>query len=431
MKHRRSLPLHAVVITAVAVALVVGGSLSAGATVTPKRFTMNISPATVGAGSTTAFAVTFANQSSVSLGAINLHVPPPLVITSVSSPRGTWVLAGMGKNVQFRNLSLPAGQSFTATVTAKAPCATNYLTWTVMAKQGNNYSGATFGLNAGASARNTTISGTCHLAFTDSGQPTSAHPDETITDTAFDTGGGPVQVAVLDGLNNVIPVNVPIAIVIGVNPGPGTLTPPSPVVVASSGGIASFADLSIDTPGVDYTLIASSSGYGPATSANFTIAEKDVACVPDVDCVGNLEDETTSVTVNAKADEYVTHLLMSLVSDGPDCDGEDGAEYEESSSTVIFSVSGGTRVKEVTITIDSGTLPIEGFDPAFRYQVCYEAPNPFTDRFGNEGVNVGLLPDCDSESPESTAPCLLNKSYVGSVVTAKFLAPEGDPKGRV
>jgi hypothetical protein len=428
MSRRRSLPFHAALIAALAVALVAAGSLSAGATVTPKRFTMVVAPATVGAGSTTAFSVTFANQSSVQLGAINLHVPPPLVITAVSSPRGTWSLAGFGKNVQFRNLSLPAGQSFTATVTAKAPCADSYLTWTVMARQGNNYSGATFGLNAGSSAKTTTITGACHLEFTDSGQPTNAHPDETITSTPFDTGGGPVEVEALDGLNNQLLVSIPITVAIGANPGPGMLS--GTTLVTSSGGVADYSDLSIDTPGIDYTLIASSPGYVSGESATFTIAMLDVSCEPNVDCIGTLEDDTTSATVNAMADPFATDLLMSLVPGGPDCQGGDG-DYEESSSTVIFSVTGGTRVKQVSITIDSGTLPIEGFDPSFRYQVCYESPTPFTDRFGAENVNVGLLPDCDSEFPESTAPCLLSKSFEGSVVTVTFLAPSGDPKGRV
>ena len=179
------------------------------------------------------------------------------------------------------------------------------------------------------------------------GQPTDAHPDDAITDTAFDTGGGPVQVEILDGYGfRATGISASIGVAFGNNAGGGILGGTSPV--ATSSGVASFSDLSIDTPGFDYTLVASALDLGTATSDPFTIADLGVDCIPDVDCVGSLSDTTTSGTVNALADPSGPSLFMSMYAGGPDCDG-----YEESSSTLEFNVTS-TRAKQVTIGFDTG-----------------------------------------------------------------------------
>ena len=130
---------------------------------------------------------------------------------------------------------------------------------------------------------------------------------------------------------------------------------------ATSAGVASFAGLTIDEPGLGYRLVASSTGLGIATSDPFNIAGLEVSCAdPEADCVGTLSNDTTTATVNAKADnESVTDLIMTLLDDDLDCDG-----YDETSSTVDFNVTSSTRYKEVTIRIDSGMISIEGSDPA-------------------------------------------------------------------
>src|SRR5207244_6583822 len=131
--------------------------------------------------------------------------PPRFTITGFSSPRGT--SSQSGNLIMLRNLALGPSQSFTATVSARLPCAAATTTWYFMARQGANFTGTTFALDA-SSKRTTKVTGGCHLAF--SSQPADTHPNDAITDTAFDTGGGPVEVQVLDGLNNVLPVSVPI-----------------------------------------------------------------------------------------------------------------------------------------------------------------------------------------------------------------------------
>jgi hypothetical protein len=418
---------------ALSLVLMAAGSLPALAGgYVAKTFTMNVSPTPVIAGTSRAFSVAIKNTSNISLGSINLTVPPLLTITGASASKGTVTQAG--NLVQVRTVGLGAGKSMTITVNAVAPCKTTTLTWYVMAMSGSNYTGTTFALDTTKSTKTTKVNGTCTLAFVAGRQPGSAHPNEVISSVDFDPSGAPIQVKVLDGSGNPSSFPANIALAIGSNPGGGTLggTPTK----TASGGIASFDDLTIDNAGVDYTLVASSTGFASVTSGPFTIADMDVPCEPNVDCIGDIDDGTTFANVNAKADPSATNLRISLLEGGPDCD-----DYTETTSTVEFSVSSGSRVKVVSIRFEAVlAASIEGFDPVSAFQVCYEAPTPFIDR-NDESVTTGLLPDCDSYDPESTAPCVLSRvqggdeysltSSYGTWVTVTFLAPAGDPKGRV
>ena len=407
--------------------LVAAGSLPAlGAAYVPKKFTMVVSPATVVAGTSRTFSAAIKNTSNITLGSINLTVPPLLSITGATASKGS--VTSAGNLIQVRSVGLQAGKSMTIAVTAVAPCKTTTLNWYVMAMSGSNFTGTTFALDSANSKKTTKVTGACSLAFAAGHQPASAHPGAFITNTDF-ASGEPVQVVVRDGANNPSSFPATIAMAIGNNAGGGTLggTLSQPTV----GGVASFADLTIDLPGVDYTLVASSSGFTSVTSVPFTIADENVPCEPNVDCIGDIDDGETFATVNAKADPNATNLRISLLEGGPNCDGED---YIETTSTIEFSVSSGSRVKEVSIRFDSGEGTIEGYEPASDFQVCYESPTPFVDRH-EATVTTGLLPDCDYYDPESTAPCVLsrvqgNEEY-STWVTITFLAPAGDPKGRV
>ena len=91
------------------------------------------------------------------------------------------------------------------------------------------------------------------------------------TDTA---SGSPITPAVTvrieDSLGNLVVVDgTPITLAIDTNPSDGTLS--GTLIQNSVGGIATFADLSIDLVGVGYTLRATSSGLQPAVSDPFNI----------------------------------------------------------------------------------------------------------------------------------------------------------------
>ncbi len=81
----------------------------------------------------------------------------------------------------------------------------------------------------------------------------------------------PVQVELLDTFNNRVTTTGidSITLIIGNNPGGGTLSGTTPVTAVS--GVSTFSDLSIDKAGTGYTLSASASGLTGATSAAFTV----------------------------------------------------------------------------------------------------------------------------------------------------------------
>src|SRR6185295_19185645 len=99
-----------------------------------------------------------------------------------------------------------------------------------------------------------------HLVF--STQPTSAQAGATITPA--------VQVSALDASNNVVGgFTGSITVAIGTNPGGGTLS--GTLTVTATSGVATFANLSINSAANGYMLAASSSGLTGATSTAFNI----------------------------------------------------------------------------------------------------------------------------------------------------------------
>lgn len=138
-----------------------------------KPYSLVISPATVTGGTTVTMTATFTNETAHQrLGAANLMPPTHFQVTSASvPPPGTARLASsctvgtlIGPCVQLRNLALPPGQSVTVTMsvnTSAATCGspTSY-TWSVQAKQANNFNGVgnDLDLDANRSSLTTTVS---------------------------------------------------------------------------------------------------------------------------------------------------------------------------------------------------------------------------------------------------------------------------------
>jgi hypothetical protein len=80
-----------------------------------------------------------------------------------------------------------------------------------------------------------------------------------------------VQVAIEDSNGNVVTgASANVTVAIGTNPGSGTLGGPA-TTVATSGGIATFNNLTISAAGTGYTLTASAAGLTSATSPAFNI----------------------------------------------------------------------------------------------------------------------------------------------------------------
>jgi Flp pilus assembly pilin Flp len=94
-------------------------------------------------------------------------------------------------------------------------------------------------------------------------QPSSSFAGASITPS--------IQVTVVDGAGSTVTSSsAAITLAIGTNPGGGVLSGTTTVNAAS--GVATFSGLSIDKPGVGYTLVASGPGLIGATSTAFTIS---------------------------------------------------------------------------------------------------------------------------------------------------------------
>jgi hypothetical protein len=124
---------------------------------------------------------------------------------------------------------------------------------------------------------------------------------------------------------------------------------------------------------------------------------------------------STTASETASAGATGDQLTLAVSVEPLDCPG-----YSEVSAVVTFDVTG-TRTKTVKIVVPKSVA-----GNANGRQVCYSAPLPFLDRSGNL-VTTGLLPDCSS----SPAPCKVSSKLVKKNVEVVFLAPAGDPKGRV
>jgi len=93
-------------------------------------------------------------------------------------------------------------------------------------------------------------------------QPAAVEGSQTITPA--------VQVAIEDAFGNTVTTAATgVIVALGTNPSEGTLS--GTTTVTASGGLATFATLSVDRPGAGYTLAATASGLVAATSAAFHV----------------------------------------------------------------------------------------------------------------------------------------------------------------
>jgi hypothetical protein len=287
---------------------------------------------------------------------------------------------------------------------------------------------------AWASSGGCTKSSPCSLAFTTDGQPAGTTVNTTITPSFDSPAAGPVKVEVLDALGQLV-TNVKAAVTVAItstaNPGSGTLA--GTTTVNTSGGVASFSNLSINRPGFGYTLTATSSGMNAATSADFNIwgLLKQCSTTP---CSASQASATTTGTVSTSSatDQF---LGVGVGGVSYSCSGT----YQPVSDPVGFEVlradgAGLSAQFSVTFRIDKSPVQSSGHPGASSWQICYASPVPFkaqpgtpgTAMIGGVGFDTGLLLDCSSSQG---APCVQarNKDNAGDVIVT-FLAL-GDPFG--
>ena len=397
-----------------------------------KCFTVAVSPSNLAAGTSTSFQFTITNEASPQqLGSVQITAPAGFVITGASGAASV-----MSSSALFLNLALAPSATSTLTLTASAPCSGGAYQWGIEAKQSNNFNGPPgndFQLDPASDGNlSGTLTGSSSLAFTSDGQPTDTAAGAVIT-SRLGSQGGPVKVEVLNGCGQLATASsAEVSVATGPNSGPGTLS--GTVMVPASGGIASFSDLKINQPG-GYTLVATSPGITPATSAGFTIWGSLQPC-PSSTCSASASSATTSGTVTTSSAAKGDFIATGIGGVSFSC----GGTYQPVSDPfgfAVFSAAGGplSTLLTASLEIDKSLVHSSGHPGASSWQICYAAVSSFTALPGTSGTatiggvtyNTGLLPDCSSTRG---APCVQarHKDNAGDVVVT-FLAL-GDPFGR-
>jgi hypothetical protein len=397
-----------------------------------KCYALTVSPLSVAAGANASFSFTITNEASTQqLGSVRITAPSGFVITSAPGSASF-----TSSSALFLNLAIaPSGQA-TLLVSATAPCgagASSYQ-WGIEAKQSNDFSGPPgndFQLDpVSASNLAGSLIGSCSLAFVTTAEPTGTVAGKIIT-SSFNSSGGPVEVAVLDGSGHLATHSTAaVTVAISANPGSGTLS--GTTTVNAIGGIASFANLSIDKVGTGYSLAASSTGITSTTSSFFTIWGSLSACSASASCSGSASSKTTAETVSTSGLGGV--LGVGLGGTSYLC-----GSYIETSDPVTFDLldSSGAPIGSAdfsgTLEIFKNSVLASGHPGASTWQICYASTTSFTPLPNTGGTAIfglvkyftGLLPDCSSTQP---APCVQSRTKDnGGDVLITFLAT-GDPK---
>jgi hypothetical protein len=196
-----------------------------------------------------------------------------------------------GRTIEFDNLSLPSGATFTGTFSVNAPSAcVDRLPWSVLAHQANNFSGSPGNFYAGpASPGTTTVVTACSLNWTV--QPTDALPSTTIAgDPGTPASANLITVTVQDGSGTtIVGANIPISLtLVDLHGTLATLSGAGPVT--ASGGVAHFAAPQIDLVG-NYQLQATSAGVSCSQNPSscglsrvFSIDSDIASCTKNISC---------------------------------------------------------------------------------------------------------------------------------------------------
>ncbi|MGZ8583119.1 MAG: hypothetical protein ACXWXN_07465 [Actinomycetota bacterium] len=136
-----------------------------GSATLAKKYDLTVTPSSIAAGTSSVFAAKYTNKSLYKIGSTVLTVPSGFQVTGATTSRGTIPAGGVtGTSVSVKDLNLSLGSSFTISVSATAPCGAGSGSWTAVTKTGN-FSGSLFSYNNAASARTTTVTGSCNATI--------------------------------------------------------------------------------------------------------------------------------------------------------------------------------------------------------------------------------------------------------------------------
>ena len=258
--------------------------------------------------------------------------------------------------------------------------------------------------------------------------------------------GDAIRVEIFDpDTNQTVDANAAVNLTLRSNAGRGKLIGGAANAVA---GVATFPDLSIDTPGL-YTLEASSPADSDTpVSDQFMVADTVATCDgPGCSFTETRDGHTYTTTPEqgSASAKWATSINLPGVRVSCDFAPFDYPDSRQPNAIWYSYDDGDTRSpKKIVIVIDKAIVDETQDNGTSEYRVCYSSPVPFTDRTGElaqpdpweDGPSAyfgttwftGLLPDCDEKDP--VAPCVLRWTDDGGNRVGTFLAPPGDPSFR-
>ena len=266
------------------------------------------------------------------------------------------------------------------------------------------------------------------------------------TRDGHDSTGEVIRVEIFDPDTDQV-VDTPAAVTLSLKTGAGRGNLTGGVADAVA-GVASFPDLSIDTPGL-YTLEASSSAADDTpVSEQFMVADTVGTCDgPDCRFTETRDGHSYTTTPERGSAGAEWAATVNLPGLRVSCEFAP-FDYPDSRQPNAIWYSYDDRdtrsPKTIEIVIDRAIVDQTPNNDPSEYRVVYSSPVPFTDRTGNpappdpwdDGPSAyfgttwftGLLPDCDPNDP--VAPCVLKWTDDGGNRVGTFLAPAGDPSFR-
>lgn len=266
------------------------------------------------------------------------------------------------------------------------------------------------------------------------------------TRDGHDSAGEAIRVEIYDpATNRTVETDADVILTLGLGSARGTLIGGTAKAVA---GVATFPDLSIDTPGL-YTLKASSAADSDTPlSDGFMVADTVATCDgPGCSFTETREPHTYTATPEQGSAGARWASSVNLPGVRISCDFAPFDYPDERQPNAIWYSydDGDTRSpKTIVIVIDKEIVDKTPDNGTSDYRVCYSSPVPFTDRTGepakpdpwDDGPSAyfgttwftGLLPDCDPNDP--VAPCVVGWTDDGGNRVGTFLAPPGDPSFR-
>lgn len=266
------------------------------------------------------------------------------------------------------------------------------------------------------------------------------------TRDGHDSAGEAIRVEIYDpATNRTVDTDADVTLTLGLGSARGKLIGGTAKAVA---GVATFPDLSIDTPGL-YTLKASSAADSDTPlSDGFMVADTIATCDgPDCSFTETREPHTYTATPEKGSAGASWASSVNLPGVRISCDFAPFDYPDERQPNAIwYSYDDGDTQspKTIVIVIDKAIVDKTPDNGTSDYRVCYSSPVPFTDRSGelakpdpwDDGPSVyfgttwftGLLPDCDPNDP--VAPCVVSWTDDGGNRVGTFLAPPGDPSFR-